>query len=80
MLNIKTIDSLYYSKLGECIYFKRKEKKMTQTELAQKVGVTRQCIELYECGLRRMKPVVWEKICEALDIYSGIDILIKIGL
>ena len=55
-------------KLGEIIRSKRKEMKMTQTELADKVGTTKQCIYYYEKGTRGLTMSLFFKICDALNL------------
>ena len=80
MITLKTIDSQFYRVLGKCIHTKRIEKGMTLQEVSKRVGITRQMLDLYELGRCRIKGNVYEKICEVLDIYSGIEINVKIGL
>ena len=55
-------------KLGEIIRQRRKEMKMTQTELALKVGTTKQCIYYYEKGSRGLTMSMFFNICRALDL------------
>ncbi|EPC70850.1 Transcriptional regulator, XRE family protein [Lacticaseibacillus paracasei subsp. paracasei Lpp126] len=45
----------------------RKERGISQSELAKAVGITRQSISLYEKGKREPKGSVWQKISNALD-------------
>lgn len=47
--------------------FKRKEKEMSQTELAAKAGVTRQTIGLIESGEFNPSIKLCIAICKALD-------------
>lgn len=77
---IKTVDKQFYSVLGDEIKNKRKLKGLTQQDLAEQLGVTRQLVSQYEDGLVKIKKPMWEKICTVLDIYSGIKIEVKIGL
>lgn len=49
----------------------RKEKKLTQTALAKKVGVDPQYIHLYESGKYRPSLQMFEWICEALDVTAS---------
>lgn len=48
----------------------RKAAKMTQTELASAVGVTRLTIARYECGTRKPPAEIAERISEILHIPS----------
>ena len=54
--------------LGGIIKAKRRQLKMTQTELAKKVGSTTQCIYYYEKGLRSLNATLFFKICRALEL------------
>ena len=53
----------------------RKEKKMTQVELANKLGVTVNTVQNYENGRRKPSDDMLEKISDVLDIPT--DILIS---
>ena len=55
-------------KLGEIIRARRKEKRMTQTDLALRVGSTKQCIYYYENGLRGVPMSIFFKLCDVLDL------------
>ncbi|NLG57630.1 MAG: helix-turn-helix transcriptional regulator [Clostridiales bacterium] len=46
----------------------RREKGMTQTVLAKRVGVTQRAIASYESGTRRPSPAVAERIARALGM------------
>ena len=56
------------AKLGEIIRLKRKEMRMTQTELADKVGTTKQCIYYYEKGTRGLTMSLFFRICDVLNL------------
>ena len=64
--------------LGEIIRARRKEKGWTQTELAEKVGSTKQCIYYYESGTRGLTMSLFFKICKVLDLDPN-DIQRQIG-
>lgn len=51
--------SLYEDKMGENLPVLRAKHGLTQTELANKIGVTRQTISAIECGSRRMSWLVF---------------------
>ena len=55
-------------KLGEIIRARRKELRMTQTDLANKVGSTTQCIYYYEKGKRGLTMSMFFKICKVLNL------------
>lgn len=46
----------------------RKEKKISQAQLAKKTGLTRQAISLYEIGKREPKLETWLKLAEFFDV------------
>lgn len=56
------------SKFGEFIYKLRKEKGMTQKELAEHLHVTKQAISKWECGNSYPDIEMFESLAEALDI------------
>lgn len=54
--------------IGENIAFHRKEKGLTQKQLADEIGVNRMTIARYEQGLYSPKSAQIESIAEALDV------------
>lgn len=54
--------------MGERIYNRRKALKLTQDELAEKIGVSTQMISNLELGKKAIRPENLAKICRALDI------------
>ena len=46
----------------------RKARKLSQSELANKIGVTRQAVSAYETGKRVPKPDIMDKLAEAFDV------------
>ena len=55
------------NEIGEKIKFYRSQKKMTQKELADKIGASYQQISQYERGQRKPKIETLRKIADALD-------------
>ena len=53
---------------GESIRRYRKMRRMTQGELAEKVGLTEGAIRHYESGIRAVKPELLSQIAEALGV------------
>ncbi len=53
---------------GESIRRYRKMRRMTQSELAEKVGLTEGAIRHYESGIRAVKPELLPHIAEALEV------------
>ena len=58
-------------RVGERIREIRLLRKMTQTELAKKVGVRFQQVQKYETGLNRVAASRLHMIAEALDVEVG---------
>ena len=46
----------------------RKNKSMTQVQLAEKIGVTARCVQNYEMGARYPKRDILAKICKTLGV------------
>ena len=61
----------------ENLRFYRKAKKLNQQEVADKIGVTRQCYSNYEQGIRQPSVEILRNICEVLECSAdeliGID-------
>ena len=53
-------------KLGAIIKARRKSLGLSQTELAEMVGTTKQCIYYYEKGIRGLSMSLFFKICKVL--------------
>lgn len=54
--------------MGERIFSRRKQLRLTQDELAERAGVTPQTISTAELGKKALRPANIIKICAALDI------------
>lgn len=63
---MKEIDVL--KKMGERIYHRRKLLKLTQEELAEKMGVSTQMISNLELGKKAIRPENLIKLCEVLNV------------
>lgn len=46
----------------------RLNKKISQTDLAKMLGVTRQAISLYESGFRTPKPETWQALADYFNV------------
>lgn len=53
--------------MGERITVRRKEKRLTQEQLAEKMGVSLQTVSNIECGKKSTKPENIAKICAILN-------------
>ena len=63
-----------YDKIGEFIFLKRKEKGLTQNELAEKVGVTDKAVSKWERGLGCPDVSILDILAKELDV-SVLEIL-----
>lgn len=53
--------------IGQKIITARRERHISQTELAKKIKITQQCLSGYERGLSQIPLKVFVSICRALD-------------
>ena len=53
---------------GRTLAARRKEKGLTQAELAARVGIAQRTVAAYECGERRPSVDVAKKMAKELDI------------
>lgn len=65
-------------KIGNYIQLKRKEKNLTQEQLAEKLGISNKTISKWECGKALPDYSIVEMICKTLEIsttelFSGED-------
>ena len=61
-------DKTFLERIGERVYNKRKKLKLSQAELAEKIGVSTQMISNLECGKKAIRPENLVKLCEILNI------------
>ena len=55
-------------KLGQAIKRVRKSKRITQQELADRVGITRSVLTRYELGQIEVTMSMYVRLCEALGV------------
>ena len=67
----KESDMNHSLSLGDIIKERRREAKLSQKELADKVGVARNTVTYWEKGRSKPAPDVVPKLCEALSITTG---------
>ncbi len=58
------------AEMGKRIFARRKELKMTQESLAEKVGLSFQSVSCIELGKKGVRPENLIKICNTLDVSS----------
>lgn len=64
----KTIHDTRYRVLVECLRDARQSAKLTQTELATKLGADQSYVSKYERAERRLDAIELRAICQALGI------------
>ena len=58
-----------YEKIGEFIALKRKEKNLTQKDLAKKIGVTDKAVSRWERGIGCPDVSILEILSKELDVF-----------
>ena len=61
-------DNEFLKTMGQRIMVRRKSLRMTQEELAEKLGVSTQMISNLELGKKAIRPDNLAKVCEALEL------------
>lgn len=61
-------DSNFLKEMGQRIMTRRKSLRMTQEELAEKLGVSTQMISNLELGKKAIRPENLAKVCSALEL------------
>lgn len=79
-MKLKTIDRIFYKKLGELMHNERKKHGYSLRYVAELTGISRTTIDGYELGLKRIDDARWKKLCEALQLPENIHIKLALGL
>ena len=79
MQKVSTIDKLFYRELGKEIRELRQHRGMTLQQLSKMTGISRSLIDHWELGFSKIKPAYFERLCDALQVSSEINITISIG-
>lgn len=61
-------DNEFLKTMGQRIMVRRKARRMTQEELAEKLGVSTQMISNLELGKKAIRPENLAKVCDVLDL------------
>ncbi len=61
-------DSAFLKDMGQRIMVRRKSMRLTQEELAEKLGVSTQMISNLELGKKAIRPENLAKVCEVLEL------------
>lgn len=79
-MGIRTIDRQFYKEFGSQLVNIMEQKKITQNALARKLGCSRQCVSHYLLGIRKIKPEMFHRICDVLEIPTTFEVKVRIGL
>ena len=79
-MKLKTIDRVFYKKLGEILHDERKKRGYSLRYVAALTGISRTTIDGYEMGFKRIDDVRWAKLCEVLQLPKNIHIKLALGL
>ena len=61
-------DNAFLKEMGQRIMIRRKSQRMTQEELAEKLGVSTQMISNLELGKKAIRPENLARVCEVLGL------------
>lgn len=78
-VEITTIDKEFYKTLGKEISDLRHRRGYSLRYMSELTGISRATLDHYELGKSKIKPVNYKKICQALNINSGMSINVEIG-
>jgi transcriptional regulator with XRE-family HTH domain len=71
-MTISTVERDFFVELGARIAALRKARNITQVQLAEKLGISQQTLQSYECGRRRVPvsamPAVAQHLAVSLDV------------
>lgn len=68
MIDVGKEENMNQEKIGNFIFKKRKEKKLTQEQLAEKLGVTDRAVSNWENGKNMPDLSLFKPLCDELDI------------
>ena len=78
-VKVKTLDSMFYDKLGIIIRTERQKQKIPLRQLSKMTGISRTQLEYYELGYTRIKDDTWNVICKALGIDTQFNVSVTIN-
>ena len=67
-MTISTVERNFFVELGARIATLRKARSITQVQLAEKLGVSQQTLQSYECGRRRVPVSAMPAVAQHLDV------------
>lgn len=79
-MELKTIDRVFYKKLGEILHNERRKLGYSLREVAELTGISRTTIDAYEMGFKRIDDIRWKKLCKALQLPENIHLKSALGM
>lgn len=77
-LKVKTIDTVFYDRLGLIIRNARQKQRLSLLELSKRTGISRVQLEYYELGYSRIKEDNWNLICKCLGIKNKFKVDVRL--
>ena len=78
-VKVKTLDSIFYDKLGIIMRNERQKQKIPLMKLSKMIGISRIQLEYYELGYTRIKDETWNIICKALGMNPKLKVSITLN-
>ena len=78
--NAQIIGGIFMENYGERLRAARREKGLTQTELAEKLGITQKSYQRMETGTHDLKMSTIYKICKTLDVSADYSLGLNINI
>lgn len=75
-MTISTVERDFFIALGSRIAALRKARSITQVQLAEKLGISQQTLQSYECGRRRVPVSAMTAVAQHLDV--SLDVLFDV--
>ena len=75
-MTISTVERDFFIELGARIAALRKARNITQVQLAEKLGISQQTLQSYECGRRRVPVSAMTAVAQHLEV--SLDVLFDV--
>lgn len=79
MQSIKTIDRAFYRMLGLKLREVRERRELTLKQVSNATGYSRSLLDQWELGLCKIKPKLYDRLCEVLQVSTSIKVDITVG-
>lgn len=72
------IDFIYYQELGKKLSQARLSSRKSLSQVAKKIGVSKQSLDLWELGKVRIKKKYFEKLCDIYNLKGTVEVQINL--